>query len=232
MASSPSDYPPSRRSNEQWIADLSGKNGPSIQGDAFLDLGKYLHTVIFQYLEKRSLSNYVLASFSSTEVGELAEDFVQDTIEKLAQKDFILLRQYTGRGSFTAWAAQIARRIAATELRRPYWERRNRSESSQSLLMLDWSAISPRQDTPDNGNPQTEIELKELRNAIRECREMLSERYRLIFDRCIVNDEPIEDVAEPLRLSANAIYMLVFRVKRRMRKCLNEKGFGPNADTD
>lgn len=227
-ASGDSFFSDPQRSNDQWIAELSGKSGNDAQEKAYNDLSKYLYIVIFNYLQNRAISSQALATFSEDELGEFGEDFVQDTIEKLARNDHSLLGQFTGAGSFTSWAAQIAKRIAATEIRRPYWVRRNRAGRGNGDTIFEGNSVSDA--LSDGGNadsPEVLLEQAELGHAIRACRGTLPKRYRDIFDRLIVDPEPVDEVAESLGVTVNAIYMLVYRVKRRIRACLIQKGYGP-----
>lgn len=228
MASNPGEPSPpqSYRSDEQWVSDLSGKNGDLAQGKAYQDLSKYLYAVVYRYLAKRAVSGHVLATFSPQELGELAEDFVQDVIEKMARNNHALLNQFSGAGSFTSWAAQIAKRTAATELRRPFWTRRKRAGSGEGESLLEENGSHSEQHTEAQNAPEAELEQKELRNAIQDCRDAMSERYRVVYDHLIVELKSAEELADDLGISVNAVYMLVFRVKRSMRKCLSKKGYG------
>lgn len=235
MASSPSDssHLP-HRSDEQWLADLSGQNGYYAQEQAHRDLSRYLYVVVYHYLIKRAVSDHVLVTLSKDELATMAEDFVQDTLERLARNEHALLAKYAKAGSFTSWAAQIAKRIAATEIRRPYWSRRSRSSTISpfvnDVISEGNGDLDFRASEQSGSNPEASLEQKELMQAILSCRQGLSERYQTIFDKIIVELASVEDVAELLGLSANAIYMLVFRVKRSMRKCLAQKGYGPEED--
>lgn len=235
MSSSSSDSsPPPHRSDEQWIADLSGQNGCCAQEQAHHDLSRYLYVVVYHYLIKRAVLDHVLTTLSKDELAMIAEDFVQDTLERLASNEHALLTKYSRAGAFTSWIAQIAKRIAATELRRPYWSRRSRSSTSPLFIndtMSDGNGdLEIKAGEQSGGNPEASLAQKELMQAIQSCRQGLSERYELIFNKVIVESASIEDVAELLGLSANAVYILVFRVKRSMRKCLAKKGYGPEED--
>ncbi|MEZ4664272.1 MAG: sigma-70 family RNA polymerase sigma factor [Caldilineaceae bacterium] len=204
----------SNRSDQEWVHALSGKLGFEAQQSAHEDLAKYLFTAAYSYLLKRQVSLAPLAGFASDELAELARDFVQETLERLAQNGYFLLTKYSGTGRFTSWMAQVIYRQAASELRRPYWIRRN--------WVPDEKEIDPSDDDADN--PEIAAILTHVNQVLSECLQKLSPRYRMALLRCIVEDERAEAVAAELEISANAVYLLVHRAKHNLRKCVLKSG--------
>ncbi|MEZ4708621.1 MAG: sigma-70 family RNA polymerase sigma factor [Caldilineaceae bacterium] len=204
----------SNRSDQEWVHALSGKLGRAAQQAAHEDLAKYLFTAAYNYLLKRQVNLAPLAGFASNELAELARDFVQETLERVAQDGYILLTKYSGTGRFTSWMAQVIYRQAASELRRPYWSRRN--------WVPEEKEIDPGDD--DAANPEIAAILTHVNQVLADCLQKLSPRYRLALLRCIVEDERAEVVAAELDISANAVYLLVHRAKQNLRKCVVKSG--------
>ncbi|MCB0084442.1 MAG: sigma-70 family RNA polymerase sigma factor, partial [Caldilineaceae bacterium] len=115
---------------------------------------------------------------------------------------------------FTSWMAQVIYRQAASELRRPYWRRRNWVPNDQE--------IDPGADEADN--PEVAAMLTQVNQVLSDCLQKLSPRYRMALLRCIVEDERAEVVAAELDITANAVYLLVHRGKQNLRKCVVKSG--------
>ena len=56
------------------------------------------------------------------------------------------------------------------------------------------------------------------------CLAGLSERYRLAVVNCLGDDVPAEAVARTLDTTANAVYLIIQRAKRQLRRCLESAG--------
>ncbi|MEM7126402.1 MAG: sigma-70 family RNA polymerase sigma factor [Chloroflexota bacterium] len=215
-------YTSPRRSDELWIAELRGDQGLEAQRQAHEDLSGYLIVVIYNYFRRREAYDSVLVHFAPQELTELAHDFAQDTLEKIARDDFVLLDKFYGDGAFTSWIAQVTHRIVATELRRPYWRRRVYpvvdGDEEDELTLFD------SLEREEAGDPAEVVIQHEVAEMVRQCIEELSERYRTIFLRCIGDNEKAEVVAQEMDTSANAVYVVIYRAKRQLRKCLEGKG--------
>lgn len=215
------------RTNSSWINDLSGANGIDTQRRAHEDLANYLYVVAYNYLRLRQVNIAVLNRFADDEMAALAQDFVQETLVKLAANDFALLENYRGDGRFLSWAAMIARNQAAQELRRSYWTRRIASpidgEEETPLPLLNLPDLSY------SANPADSLEQSELAAVLRACIEALPERGRVAFWWTVAEDMPAAAVAEHLKTTANAIYLLVLRARRQLQQCLEAREMTPSA---
>jgi RNA polymerase sigma factor (sigma-70 family) len=209
----------SLRNGQDWVSELKGLRGGSAQQQAHADLGSYLYVVAYNYLDRRRRNLAVLSEFDNDELAELAHDFVQETLEKLAKNEYEVLSQYTGAGRFTSWVAQIITNQIASELRRPYWRRRGVMSDDLFLQQVD-------QDSPA---PDRSALIAEVREVLERCLARLSDRYRIAFVRCIADDERADAVAQDLGITANAVYLLVYRAKRRLRSCVSKSGVGPDS---
>lgn len=210
------------RTNQDWLDELAGGSGRNAQEAAHQDLMSYLYVVAYNYLTKRQDNIAVLEEFGAEELARLAQDFVQETIEKISRNQYELLAQYSGAGRFTSWTAQIITNLAASELRRPYWGRRQ--------IVTD-TVYHSREDT-ESVSPASAAVQSEVTDILYNCIEKLSERYRVAFLRCVGDGDRAEDVAEDLDITANAVYLLVYRSKRNVRKCIEKSGLGADVLSD
>lgn len=207
-----------KRENQQWVAELTGDYGLDIQRRAHEDLANYLHVVAYNYIEKRRNNTSKLTVYSNEEITCLAQDSVQNLLERFAKNNFALLGKYSERGSFTSWAAQVLCNQIASELRKPAWRR-------QELL-----SESQEQKTPsaDQSMPERAAIQSYVHEVIESCLQQLPERHQAALVRCVIEGEPATAVAEELDTTPNAVYMLVHRAKREMRKQLTSAGLDVN----
>ena len=214
------------RDNQEWVQELRGDRGGQQQEAAHCDLANYLYVVAYNYLRIRQADLRALAAFPVDDLSALAQDFVQETLEKLARNQFALLATYSGAGKFTSWAAQIVRNQAAQELRKSYWTRRNPlpassdpDEDGAEPLLLQRLA-----DTSDEADPARRAQQTQVAATLQGCLAGLSERYRLAVLNCLGDNMPAEAVARALDTTANAVYLIIQRAKRKLRQCLERAG--------
>lgn len=210
------------RDNQEWVQELRGDRGGQQQEAADCELANYLYVVAYNYLRIRQADLRALAAFPVDDLAALAQDFVQETLEKLARNQFALLATYSGAGKFTSWAAQIVRNQAAQELRKSYWTRRNPlpassdpDEDGAEPLLLQRLA-----DTSDEADPARRAQQTQVAATLQGCLAGLSERYRLAVLNCLGDNMPAEAVARALDTTANAVYLIIQRAKRKLRQCL------------
>ena len=214
------------RNNQDWLQELKGDCGVTRQADAHRDLASYLYVVAYNYLRLRQADLRALAAFPDEELAALAQDFVQETLEKLARRDFALLATYSGAGKFTSWTAQIVRNQAAQELRKSYWTRRNPLPASDDSDATQEETVLTHQldDTSAQADPARRAQEGQATEALQRCLAGLSERYRLAVLNCLGEDVPADSVAQALGTTANAVYLIIQRAKRQLRQCLESAG--------
>jgi RNA polymerase sigma-70 factor (ECF subfamily) len=210
-----------QRSNTDWIRGLSGAEGTDAQRLAHEDLANYLYVVAYNYLRLRQDSLPSLTAFAPEELAALAQDFVQETLEKLARNHFALLGQFRCDGRFTSWAAQIIRNQAAMELRRPYWTRRlelPQDQENGDRLAAPQAHAAPKTD------PEQAAQRAQVTSIVEACLDHLPARCRLAIVGCIAEESRADAVAQTLNTTANAVYLLIARGKRQLRECLQRAG--------
>ena len=215
-----------QRNNQAWVEELRGDCGSERQRDAHRDLANYLYVVAYNYLRLRQADLRALADFAPEEVAAVAQDFVQETLEKLARNEFALLTSFSGAGKFTSWAAQIVRNQAAMELRKSYWTRRTAlpvGEDSEESSEQPWLAQTLT-DTSVGVDPARRAQQQQVQEILQHCLAGLPERNRLAIVSCIADDMRAESVAQTLNTTANAVYLLIARGKRQLKECLQRAG--------
>ena len=217
MPKSPPSYV---RENSVWLQDLRGAAGHAPQQRAHLDLANYLYVVGYNYLLRRQGDVAVLATFTATELAALAEDFVQETLERLARDQFALLDKYRGEGAFTSWASRLICNSIASQLRTSIWSKRLRPTETAQRVFTDRA-------TDTNANPVAkQAEIAQVHDMLAHCIQRLGNRRRTAFEQCVVQERPVDEVAQELETTGNGVYQLVFHAKRDMRRCLEHNGFG------
>lgn len=209
------------RTNEKWLTDLRGAHGAHVQRLAFEDLARYLTTVAYNYLRMRQHELPVLAALDAEDAVALAQDFVQDLLEKIALNEFTLLNQFRGDGRFTAWVAVILRRHMAKELKRkrwtqPGWFFDEDVEAEQGGTQLLDPALG--------GDPHFWAQINQINAVLQKCLQLLTLKEYTSFVRCIGEGDPAEVVAQMLTITVNAVNLAVFKAKRKLRTCLRNAG--------
>lgn len=214
------------RNTIDWVEELKGGCGVDRQADAYRELANYLYVVAYNYLRLRQADLRVLAGFAPEELAALAQDFVQETLEKLARDNFALLAGYSGAGRFTSWAAQIVRNQAAMELRKSYWTRRDPAPSNDPADdALDDSPLVHRlPDAATDADPARRLQQRHVEEILHRCLDGLPERNRVAIVGSVAGEQRAEQVAQTLNTTANAVYLLVTRGKRMLRECLQSAG--------
>lgn len=210
------------RSNEEWLLDLRGARGQAQQQRAHEELANYLYRVAYNYLELRQGDVPVLRSFAPEDQAALAQDFVQETLEKIARDNYALLdEQFAGTGRFVAWAARIVQNQARQELRKAHWRHRasfalaETQEDETGELREGHRMLTSAEPSPENLALQEQVA-----RILRSCIEHLEERRRTVVKRCLVEEEDPKVAAELLAITTNAVYVLLHRAKKDLRNCL------------
>lgn len=203
-----------KRTNQEWIDALSGLLGSDEQDDALNDLVNYLYVVACNHLQKKQDSNNKLNALSDADLAALAQEFVQDYMEKMIKDDFALLEKFSGYGRFLGWSAQVIINLCNSELRRIPWQRSERLQPSAEQIVDEFYQ-------PEG------IALHDLvRTTVAACLDNLPARYRYALVQCVIEGESASDVGEALDITANAVHLLVFRAKKKMQEALSQEDIG------
>ena len=184
---------------------------------ALEDLRLWLARRLFFYLRGRS----DLDRFDDSEIQDIAEDFVQDTLLQIRAK----LQQFEGRSKFTTWAGKIAVHQALGELRRARW----RDFSLDGLVgESDWTPpFLVQENDPDA--PGRAAERAETMQVVAQIiNEELTERQRAALVALTVQGVSMDVVADRLGTNRNALYKLLHDARKRLRSRLEARGYDVN----
>jgi RNA polymerase sigma-70 factor (ECF subfamily) len=205
----------SKRTNEQWLADLVADDAPQ-QMAALEDLHVRLQRGIYYYLSRERSD---LATRSPSDLQQMANDFAQEAILRVLKNP----DSFRGDSQFTTWATKVAVRVAISELRRA----RYRDFSLEALtvegeLMPD---ISTAFGSDSVAGPEKSTERMDVMEKInRAIQEVLTERQRAALQAIGLRGLPMDVVAEQMGTNRNALYKLLHDARRKLKAALEGEG--------
>jgi RNA polymerase sigma-70 factor, ECF subfamily len=142
---------------------------------------------------------------------DLAQQSAGDAMVAILSK----LDQFRGESQFTTWAYKFALYEAAAKIRKRAWQGRE-----LPLEAEEWPQV------PDPGPaPQSEVEMNDLLAAIREeIERSLTPRQRKVLVALVLNEVPIDVLAERLETTRGALYKVLHDARKRLRAALVERG--------
>jgi RNA polymerase sigma-70 factor (ECF subfamily) len=202
------------RTNEQWVADLTGAS--AVQTQALQDLRERLQRGIFYYLSRERSD---LAQLSTQELTQMAEDLAQDATLRVMEN----LDSFRGDSRFTTWATKIAVRVAISDLRRArYKDFRLDDLTAEDELLPAAANLNNHNLLP---NPESAAERSDVMAKIDAAlREALTERQYQALEAVALRGVPLEVVAEQMGTNRNALYKLVHDARRKLRASLETQG--------
>jgi RNA polymerase sigma-70 factor, ECF subfamily len=193
--------------SEGWLRRLRA-DGPERE-QALADLHRLLLRVAHAEANRRrrALPDPVLADLE-----DLCLQAANDALLAVTAK----LDQFAGRSRFTSWAIKFAIFEVSTRLRRHAWRGRR-----VHLDELAWSRLADLK-TP---TAQRRAEHHELLMAVRRAvDEALTPRQREVFVAAVVQDVPIDVLAERLGSNRGAVYKNLHDARRKLRGALVSAG--------
>ena len=203
------------RSNEEWLRSLTG--APEDQEAAIADLQARLRRGLLWYLtrDRSDLVNRPVA-----ELERMAEDYAQDALLRILGR----LDSFRGESRFTTWATRIALRVAISDLRRARYR-----DFSLEDLTLDGESL-PQLDPASAGDnpapaPEGSAERQDVQERIlRALQETLTPRQRQALEAVVLQNVPLEVVAQRMGSNRNALYKLLHDARRKLRASLEDQG--------
>jgi RNA polymerase sigma-70 factor (ECF subfamily) len=191
--------------DEDWIAELTS-DGP-VRDDALRRLHALLLRAARYQVSRMSALRAMVGAAQVDDVITLAAD--EAMVAVLGK-----LSTFEGRSRFTTWAYKFAVLQAAVELRRQAWSRRE--------VPLD--AAPPL--IEQRPSPDQYAEGAELANAVRDAIDrVLTPHQRRIALALIVDEVPIDVLAERLGTNRNALYKTLHDARGRLRAHLALEGY-------
>ncbi len=152
---------------------------------------------------------------ATTDLDDLARQSAGDALVAILGK----LGDFRGESRFTTWARKFAVFEAGAKVRRRAWQGRE--------ILLEpgaWLLLADRAPTP-----QQHAETRDLLEALLEgIKSQLTTRQREVLVAVVVNDVPIDVLAERLNTTRGALYKTIHDARQKLRAVLAARGF--NAD--
>ncbi len=190
---------------EDWIAELTS-DGP-VREDAL----RRLHALLLRGARFQvSRMSAMRAMVGAAQVEDIITLAADEAMVAVLGK----LTTFEGRSRFTTWAYKFAVLQAAVELRRQAWSRREVPLEAAPPL------IEPRP------SPDLYVEGAELAAAVRQAIDrVLTPHQRRIALALIVDEVPIDVLAERLGTNRNALYKTLHDARSRLRTHLALEGY-------
>ena len=201
-----------KRTNSQWISDL--KTPGPYQETALADLRTIIHNGL-----PFALSKWL--SRNDPKFDALVDEVTQDTLLRVLEK----LGTFEGRSQFTTWVHKIAVRIALSELRRRKW----RDMSLEGLTEEHNGPSSSVKLMADNSkSPELSAEQSDMMARVeRIINEELTEKQRQAMVAISIQGMPIEEVANRMGSTRNALYKLLHDARLRLKARMAQEGLSP-----
>ena len=194
--------------SSQWLSDLVS-DGPA-RTEAIGRLhGLLLRVARAEAARRRAATNQLRAD----EVDDLCTQAATDALMAVLAK----LETYRGLARFTTWACKFAILETSVRIRRQAWRDR-KVESDEAV----WNRL-PDQKPQALRQIENEQLVAELHRAIAE---KLTQRQRLIFCSVVLDDVPIDVLADRLGTTRGALYKTLHDARAKLRHALTDAGYG------
>jgi RNA polymerase sigma-70 factor, ECF subfamily len=145
---------------------------------------------------------------------EIAQEAAADALLSVLRR----LDDYRGLSRFTTWAYKFALLETAVKIRRRTWQRRE-----IPLEPAAWPALPAAGPAPDAAVEQQET-LDRLRTAVET---ELTPHQRDVLVALVLNDVPIDVLADRLSTTRGALYKTLHDARHRLRAALASDGSRP-----
>lgn len=191
--------------NDDWISRLSSP------GRVYEDTVAQLHA-----LELRAARRQVSRMREANVLGAARrEEIIHSAADEATMAVLSKLTTFEGRSAFTTWAYKFGILHAGTEVRRAAWRDRE--------INLD---DVPEQHQTMTPSPEMYAEGHDLANAVREgLREALTPHQRRIALAVLVDEVPIDVLAERLGINRGALYKTLHDARQRLRAHLSARDY-------
>ena len=198
----PDVVPP--RSDDAWLTDLTD-DGPTGQQA----LGR-LHQLLLRAARHQVWRlRDLLPGAGVGELEDLAEQAADDAMVAVLRQ----LGTFEGRSRFTTWAYKFAVLHAGVEVRRQAWRHRE-VPLPDTLTLVD-----------DSPSPEAHSEAAQLARAVQAAivSELTPHQRRVVL-ALLVEDVPVDVLADRLGSTRNALYKTLHDARRRLRAALTDSG--------
>jgi RNA polymerase sigma-70 factor (ECF subfamily) len=191
---------------QEWLDALTGKGARREEAIA------RLHTLLLKAARfEVNRRRRVLPHLRGEELDDIAVQSADDALVSVLAR----LSDFRGESRFTTWAYKFAILEAAVALRRRAWQGREIPIEPER-----WPLVPSGGLTPESGTEQ-----RELLAAITEgVRDALTPHQRRVLVSVVLDDVPIDVLAERLGTTRGALYKTLHDARARLRADLEERG--------
>ena len=190
------------RDSAEWLRGLNAEG--LVREEAVTRLRALLLRVAMAEATRRRAS---LPERGWDEVDDLCHQAASDAAMAILRK----LPEFRGDSRFTTWACKFAIFEISTRLRRHAWRQRRIDPDEQV-----WERLADSAPPTLARLEQTET-LQCLQRAIRDD---LTDRQRLVFQAAVLDEVPIDVLAERLDSTRGAIYKILYDSRVRLRQAI------------
>jgi RNA polymerase sigma-70 factor (ECF subfamily) len=161
---------------------------------------------------------------------ESAEDAVQETLlAALAARD-----GFSGRSSLKTWLTGILKHKVVDAIRRRQREPRATASFEEELDLDDFDALfrsNGAWDAPpaDWGDPVAALDRREFFDVVDFCLDKLPPNTGRVFMMREVMELETEEICKELRITANNLWVILYRARVSLRQCLEQNWFAGTA---
>ncbi len=185
--------------NQLWFEALSGAGARREEAVARLH-GLLLRAARFEVARRRR----TLWHLRGEELDDVALQSADDAVVSVLSK----LDDFRGESRFTTWAYKFAIFEAAVALRRRAWQGREIPLEPEA-----WPLIEGGGDRPDAASEQREL----LQSVVAAIKNVLTPHQRRVLLAVVVEDVPIDVLAERLGTTRGALYKTLHDARVRLR---------------
>jgi RNA polymerase sigma-70 factor, ECF subfamily len=191
---------------QEWLDALTGKGARREEAVSRLH-GLLLRAARYEVNRRKR----VLPHLRGEELDDIAVQSADDALVSVLAR----LSDFRGESRFTTWAYKFAILEAAVALRRRAWQGREIPIEPERWPLVPSGGPSPEVDT----------EQRELLAAISDgVREALTPHQRRVLVSVVLDDVPIDVLAERLGTTRGALYKTLHDARARLRADLEKRG--------
>ncbi len=193
-----------------WIDALAG--GGRARDEAIERLHELLVRAARREIRRRDAA---LGGLRPDELDDLATQAADDALMAIMRK----LHTYRGDSRFTTWAYKFALLEAGVKARRRAWRGREVPlDPDGADRLADWRSA-----------PDVDAETAELLALVRRSIDQdLTPRQRAVLVAIVLEDVPIDVLAERLATTRGALYKTLYDARKKLRARLVEEGHAPD----
>jgi RNA polymerase sigma-70 factor (ECF subfamily) len=150
------------------------------------------------------------------------EDFVQDALLRILRE----MGSFRGESRFATWCQKVCVRVALTELRHRRWRDVSLQDVIEQAEAGDYTPALLADGAPDP--EQQAIRRSMLATIERLIAEELTFKQRQAMLAVMQGGMPLQEAAQRMGMSRNALYKLLHDARRRLQKRMMREGLTPD----